>query len=60
MPRIDVPEMAEWYEQGKDKNEIKIQKEFIIDSKSYWVLGGGIILFLFSILIMFIFTILCW
>ena len=58
MPQIEVPTHLAWYE--PKATEVKIEKEVVIDSKSYWVLGGGIILFLFSILIMFVFTVLCW
>ena len=63
MPKISVPEIATWLEPDDgvmSQQETNSKIENLIDSKSYWILGGGIVLFLLSLVLVSLFGILCW
>ena len=63
MPKISVPEIATWLEPDDGvmaQQETNSKIENLIDSKSYWILGGGIVLFLLSLVLVSLFGILCW
>ena len=63
MPKISVPEIATWLEPDDGvmaQQETNSKIENLIASKSYWILGGGIVLFLLSLVLVSLFGILCW
>ena len=59
MPKIVVPEQPVWGDNGLSPVSSQKKTE-IIDEKSYWILGGGIILFVVALVVIFVSSIVCW
>ena len=55
MPKIVVPEQAVWKEEGPEMQAVEV-----VDENSYWILGGGIVLFAVSVVIIFVSSVFCW
>ena len=60
MPKIVVPEQPVWGDNGLQPVSSQKKSEIIIDEKSYWILGGGIVLFVVALVVIFVSSILCW
>ena len=60
MPKIVVPEQPVWGDNGLQPVSSQKKSEIIIDEKSYWILGGGIVLFVIALVVIFVSSILCW